>query len=233
MTEEAFFALHRDMPRQGPGAPEDVAWAIGELALAGVVRILDAGCGPGADLATFAALLPEARLEGVDAAAHLVEEARKKVPRAELRVGDMARLEGPHDLIWCAGALYFLGVSEGLRGWRGALVDGGAVAFSEPVLLDTRRETALDFWRDYEAISDLAGILERVAVAGYEVVAHRLIVGEPWARYYAPLSARVAELRPEADAALREVLDRAQREIDLWRAAPEALAYALVLARPV
>ena len=38
---------------------------------------------------------------------------------------------GPFDLIWCAGAVYFEGITECLQAWAPALKPGGAVAFSE------------------------------------------------------------------------------------------------------
>ena len=59
----------------------------------------------------------------------------------------MEHLSGPYDLIWSAGAGYFLGVSRALSAWRGALADGGAVAFSHPCLFtDAPSEAAVAFW---------------------------------------------------------------------------------------
>ncbi len=62
----------------------------------------------------------------------------------------MGVLTGPFDLIWSAGALYFLGVTDGLTGWRAALAPGGAVAFSEPCFFtDTPSDAARAFWDGY------------------------------------------------------------------------------------
>ncbi len=235
---DGFLTLHRNMTRQGPGTPEDVRWALGLLDLPDAPRVLDAACGPGADLVTLAQALPRATIEGIDQLDHLVDEARAATAHfTNVRVGqgDMAHISGFYDLIWCAGALYFLGVTEGLRAWRNALAAGGAVAFSEPVLDADAPRAARDFWADYPAVSDLDGITARVAAAGYEVLAHRRITGTAWASYYAELGGRIAALRPdaEADADLAEALEAASREIALWRQAPGDVAYALILARPV
>ena len=235
---DAFFQIHRDLHREGPGEPADVGWAVQQLALSGPVKVLDAACGPGADTATLAELLPDARIEGVETVPHFVDEACARLarfaPRVTVRQGDMRVVQGPLDLIWCAGALYFLGVTEGLRGWRDVLAPGGAIVFSEPVWLDTPpSDAAMAFWEEYPQITDLDGIIARVTDAGYQVQDHRMIVGEPWQAYYRPIQDRIDRLRAAApDAALKAALDQEQLEIDRWRAAPDDIAYALLIVTP-
>ena len=237
-AEDAFFTVHRDLPREGPGLARDVGWALDRLGVAGAVRVLDAGCGPGADLETLAGMLPEARITGMDQVAHFVTAARDRVARFGARVdarrGDMAAVTGPYDLIWCAGALYFLGVTEGLRQWRGTLAPGGAVAFSEPVLLSPDEPAPVQaFWEEYPGITGLDGVLARVRAAGYAPVDHRLIIGAAWEAYYRPLLARIDRLRAAgADAPLKAALDASAREAVLWQEARDRIAYLLVLARP-
>lgn len=180
MVDDAFLTLHREMTRQGPGTSEDVRWALSQLDLPDAPNVLDAACGPGADLVTLAECLPRARIEGIDQLPHLVEEARTATDRftnVTVSTGDMAQINGFYDLIWCSGALYFLGVTEGLTLWKRALTTDGAVAFSEPVLPADAPQSAKDFWADYPAISDLDGITARVEAAGYVVQDHRLITG--------------------------------------------------------
>lgn len=235
--DDAFFSVHRDLPREGPGLPDDVAWALAASGVTGPVRILDAACGPGADLVTLAEHLPEAEIHGIDAVAHFVAAAQARVhrfgPRVRVTQGDMAKIEGPYDLIWCAGALYFLGLTQGLTLWRSALAQGGAVAFSEPVLLGgPEPQVVSEFWAEYPQITDHAGIVARVRQAGFEVVGHRLISGDAWAAYYNPMQVRVDRLRATGDTRLTAALDEAAREMALWQAAPDRIAYNLVLVRP-
>jgi len=232
---EGFFELHRGLPREGPGRPEDVLWAVEATGLSGAVRVLDAGCGPGADLETLAKALPEAEVEGVDMVAGFAEEAQARVARfggrAYARHGDMAALEGPYDLIWCAGALYFLGVAHGLRLWRDALAPGGWIAFSEPCYpSDDPSGDARAFWRGEAGVSGLDDLRSRVAAAGYVLRGERMIVGAAWQAYYDPLEARADALEAQGRAT-RAVAD-ARREIALWRAAREEIAYALLLVQP-
>jgi trans-aconitate methyltransferase len=235
---DAFFTVHHDLPREGPGEAADVRWALDQLGLSGSVDVLDAACGPGADLVELADALPQARIMGMELVPHFVAAAQARVADYSDRVtaieADMRTLDSTYDLIWCAGALYFLGVTEGLQGWRSALKDGGAVVFSEPVLLGSPPSDAtLAFWAEYPQITDLDGIIARVSAAGYRVQGHRMIVGAPWRSYFTPLQARIDMLRGQSpDAALGAALDENQLEIDRWHAAPDDIAYALLIAVP-
>lgn len=236
---ELFFTVHRDLPREGPGEPADVHWAIQNSGLSGDIDVLEAACGPGADLVTLAEALPEARITGIDKHAHFVDAARVAsaayADRVSVRQGDMADPGGPYDFIWCAGALYFLGVTEGLSAWRSALKPGGAIAFSEPVLPDgPNPPEALAFWaEDYPQITDLRGIENRVKAAGYRIDAKRFVIGKPWENYYGPMKQRLAMLRAgKPSAELLSVLDIHDREIAQWEAARDHIAYALLLVRP-
>lgn len=236
MTEQEVLArIYSGLDREGPGEPADVTWAIERLGLQQARSVCDAGCGSGADSMTLAEALPEAQITAIEQLPHLAEEARARctgLANVAVRQGDMAQIDGSHDLIWCAGALYFLGVTEGLSAWRNALAPGGAVAFSEPVLLGPPDETVAAFWEEYPAITQLEGISDRVVAAGYHVLDHRLIVGAAWEKFYTPLAAQVASLRTETDPALRAAVAASEREIALWRAAPDRIAYALMLVRP-
>ncbi|NKB27468.1 MAG: methyltransferase domain-containing protein [Rhodobacteraceae bacterium] len=235
MTLSPFFQLHSDLPREGPGTADDVRWAlsvVGPLA-----RVCDAACGPGADTVVLAEALPEAQIDAVDGQLHFVAEARRRCTgigdRVRVWQGDMADLTGPYDLIWCAGALYFLGVAKGLQRWRGALAPGGYFAFSEPVWVNGNSpQAALEFWGQYPDISDRAGIRARIAEAGYRVLGTRRVIGQGWADYFDPLEARIAALRQSAGTDLTAVLDAEAADIANWRAAPDHIAYDLFVVTP-
>ncbi|MGL4311597.1 MAG: class I SAM-dependent methyltransferase [Paracoccaceae bacterium] len=236
--EEAFFTVHRDLYREGPGTAADVHWALSVAGIGGAARVCDAACGPGADTVTLAEALPHARIDAVEMHEHFVQAAGARLagfgPRVQVRQGDMTAISGPYDLIWCAGALYFPGVTEGLRQWRAALAPSGRVAFSEPVLLsDAPSDIARAFWEQYPAITGLDGIVARVKAAGFRTIAHRIIVGAAWAEYFGPMRARIAALRQQApEPALAEALDENAKEIAQWEAAPDEIAYALLVVEP-
>ena len=235
--DPSFFTLHRDLPREGPGLAEDVHWALYAAATPEDARIADLACGPGADTRTLAKARPGARIEAIDRVPHFVQEACARVvpygARVTVRQGDMAEVTGPYDLIWCAGGIYFLGVTEGLRLWRGALAPEGRVAFSEPCLPPRPSEAARAFWAaEYPSVTGIEGIRDRVAAAGYRVLGERMVIGAAFGSYYEPMARRVADLRSGADAGLVAVLDAAEAEIARWRAAPDDIAYALLVVAP-
>lgn len=228
-----FLQLHSGLMREGPGTVEDVHWALQVARTPLRAQMCDAGCGPGADAVTLAAARPAGTVHAIDQLRHFVMFARARLSQFGSRVtveqGDMARLSGPYDLIWSAGAAYFLGVTEALNIWGKALAPGGRIAFSEPCLLGKPSAEVAEFWAEYPEITDYNGIVVRVRKAGCRVLDHRMVIGAGWENYYRPLQARIDLLRPTAVPELAVVLDEAQREIDLWRAIPDQIAYALLV----
>ncbi len=233
---DAFFLLHQGLDREGPGEPADVAWVADVLDLPRDARICDAGCGPGADVEALLAAAPEGHVTAVDSHKPFIDELWMRIgpdDRVTAYAGNMAKLKGPFDLIWSAGALYFLGVEKGLNAWRPCLSKTGAVAFSEPCFFTaTPSEASRAFWEDYAQTSDAAGIDARVQAAGYETIATRRLSDAAWQAYYGPLEDRIAQLRPAADDAMRAVLEAAQTEIDTWRKVKDETGYLLSVVRP-
>ncbi len=229
--EEAFWAVHQGLPREGPGEPADVAWAAGVAGLAPDARICDAGCGPGADFEALLAAAPEGDVTGVEQHADFVEAAAaRRLDRVVVRQGDAADITGPYDFIWAAGSLYFLGVSEGLRQWRDALAPGGAVAFSELCwLVEDPPEEARTHWQRYPRMTGQAGLEARIREAGYRTLGTRVLSDAAWEAYFGPMERRIAELRETASS---PVWDEEEREIALWRRHRRAFGYILSVVRP-
>lgn len=235
MTRSPFFQLHSDLPREGPGDRASLDWALDVAQIKSDARILDAACGPGADISGLLAHAPRGHVTALDRQSHFIDQVRAAHgddPRVTPVVGDMgAPPGGPYDLIWCAGALYFLGVEAGLTAWRGALSPGGIVAFSEPAYFtDTPLDGARVFWGGHPTQTQPA-IRAGVAAAGYQVLATAPLSDAGWEAYYTPMDARIAQLRATADPALTDVLDEAMREAALWRTHRAETGYLMVVAR--
>lgn len=234
MTDwDAFFEIHDGLDRQGPGLPEDVAWALECAGVREGARIFDAGCGAGADIPALLAH-SGARVTAVDTHPTFIDIVRNRFPdRVEARVQSMAEPDGPFDFIWCAGALYFLGITEGLKVFRSKLAPGAAVAFSEPVwLVEDPPAPVQAYWEEYPGLTDMAGLEARVAAADYRIEGTRLLSREAWTAYYDPMSERVAELRAGARPALAQQLDVAEAETRVWRDFGDTYTYALLVVRP-
>ncbi|NNE54320.1 MAG: class I SAM-dependent methyltransferase [Sulfitobacter sp.] len=233
----AFFQLHRDLPREGPGEPADIEWAAGVADTRRDAQMADVGCGPGADIGSLLSVAPEGHVTALDKTPHFVEAARQRFAddgRVTILRADMARIMNQYDMIWCAGAVYFLGVTEALSGWRKSILPGGVVAFSEACwFTDTPPDRAETFFAaENPTMTDEAGVLDKVRAAGYEVLGKRRLQDAAWEAYFTPIEARIATLRERADGALTEVLDDAEEEIAVWRNHREAFGYLLTVARP-
>ncbi len=234
---EAFFKLHRDLPREGPGAPEDVAWAASLLDLPSRARIADVACGPGGDIAALLAQADNPHVTAVDATEHFVEAARETWrgdDRVTVLKADMKVIANPYDLIWCAGAVYFMGVGAALTAWRKSLLPNGAIAFSEACwFTDAPSERPKSMWsREYPQMSNEAGITQKIQDAEYVVLGQRRLPDTAWEAYFGPLDQRIAALRPNADDALNTVLDAAEEEAACWRAHRDEYGYLLSVVRP-
>ena len=235
--EEAFFIVHRDLPREGPGSDEDVLWATGLAGIARDARLLDAGCGPGADIPALRASAPDGHVVAVDAHAPFVEQARALVvndPQVTLVAGDMAAVGGPFDFIWCAGALYFLGIEPGLETLREKLAPGGAIAFSHLTYLvpDPAAELRTALEAELPDIGGPDALAARIRAAGFEVLGQRILPHASWQAYYGPMRARIATLRPAADAALTVALDECEAEAALYDRLGDQYGYTLSVVRP-
>jgi len=233
---EAFFTLHRDLPREGPGEAADVAWAAERAQLPASAHIADVACGPGADIGALLEAAPEGEVTALDKQAHFIAAARAQWgddPRTTILRADMAAIANPYDMIWCAGAVYFLGIEKALKTWRKSLRAGGVIAFTEPCWFTaTPSERSKGFWADYPSITDANGIAARVAEAGYETLGVRKISDAAWENYFTPLDARIAALLPDAEGALKTVLIEAREEADCWRAHRDEFGYLLSVVRP-
>ncbi len=246
MNRKAFFTLHRDLPREGPGERGDVAWAAELAGLKPDARICDAACGPGADIPALLFAAPEANVTGFDlhqpfvddAAARFARDPRVTLTRARLLETDKDDLPdpvdlGPFDLIWCAGAVYFQGIGPCLSRWRDALATGGHIAFSDAAYFtDAPSPEVAALFAEYPGMTDEAGVAAQIAEAGYEMVGTRRLSGAAWEGYFGPMERRIAELRPGADAALLAVLDEADEEARIWRQHKDEFGYLLNVVRP-
>lgn len=245
MDMEAFFTLHCDIPREGPGSDEATAEAIRRLPpLPSGPRILDLGCGPGRQTLVLARHF-QVPIVAVDFHAPYLDSLRRSAEAeglsdlVETRLGRMEELEEPPgsvDLIWIEGAIYIVGFAEALRLWHSLLRDNGLLVASEATwLTDDPLPEAQAFWHEaYPAMTTVEGNIRTAAECGYEVLDHFTLPQSAWwDEYYTPLSERAARLRPEAGAnpALAYVLDDLEREIAMCDRYGDAVGYVFYLMR--
>ena len=106
--------------------------------------------------------------------------------------------DGSFDLIWCEGAIYNVGVAEGLRDWRRLLPRGGHVALTEVCWRKPNPPPeCAAFWdEEYPAIQDTAALLQTIDACGYRTAGHfPLPASAWWDDYYRPLQENLTAFR--------------------------------------
>jgi ubiquinone/menaquinone biosynthesis C-methylase UbiE len=123
---------------RNPGYHEHLRLSARRLGITGYgagMRILDAGCGTGASTAALLTVAPRAEITGIDAAAAMLDEARRKdwppgVRFVHSRVEDLADagVHGPFDVVFAAYLFRNLADPDGqLRALLDLLRPGGTL----------------------------------------------------------------------------------------------------------
>lgn len=249
MNMDAFFKLHCDMPREGPGSDDATREALARLRTrwtppspAGArPSVMDVGCGPGQQTLVLARelglpvlavdfyevylerLCERARAAGLD---RLITPLRAGMEALDLPTGGL-------DLIWAEGSIYIIGFASGLSLWRPMLREGGFVAASELTwLTDDPPAEVRAFWEEgYPPMTNVEGNIRNAASVGFEVFDHFVLPQAVWwDEYLTPLSARADRLRAEtADCDLLEVIAEQDRETDMVRRFGEHFGYVFYL----
>ncbi|WP_246574599.1 bifunctional class I SAM-dependent methyltransferase/N-acetyltransferase [Streptomyces genisteinicus] len=223
---DAFFALHRGLPRQGPGSDATTRRL---LAAAGPLparpRVLDLGCGPGRSALLLAAE-EGARVTAVDLHQPFLDELRRAADARGLGDAvrtvraDMAELpfpDGSFDLVWAEGSAYLIGLDTALASWRRLLAPGGSLVVTEcEWTTGAPSDAAREFWEP-AALRTTARNCAAVSAAGWTVrLVHRLPEGD-WEEYYGPLAAR-ADAADTALPGMAEAVAAARAEIAVRQA---------------
>ena len=226
-----FFKIHSGLPREGPGDSASTHRAyrrIGELPAS--ARILDVGCGPGAQTIDLAKVTPS-RIVALDNHRPYLEQLDARVRRAGLsrRVRSvqasmftMPFRNEAFDVVWAEGAIYVLGFERALKEWRALLRPGGYLAATHLswLVTDVPSEPR-EFWeRNYPAIRHVDENVAACREHGFDLV-DRFTLPESawWSDYYAPMEGRLVALRDEyaRDDAALAVIEESREQIELYR----------------
>lgn len=239
--DAVFWELHACLEREGPGSEADTLRALASTGLSGKLRALDVASGPGAASRALLAALPEAEVTALDLHAPFLIDAAGRVAaegrsdRFRIVQGDMREppfRPGSFDLIWCEGAAYIQGVRAALDGWRPLLRPGGRVAFSEAVwLTDRPHPAARACWAEYLEMTDLVGVRDWIADAGWRLIDDFVLMDGAWEVYYGPLGRRLAALEALRGAD-HPTLAAAREEIAVRRDHAADYGYAFFVAAP-
>ncbi|WP_298817945.1 cyclopropane-fatty-acyl-phospholipid synthase family protein [uncultured Chloroflexus sp.] len=246
LNHNIFWQVHRDLPREAPGSDDSTLRALSMLpALPASARILDIGCGPGAQTVALARatsghiIAVDTHQPFLDELVHRADQAgvADRIHPLQASMFDLD-FDHPFDLIWSEGAIYIIGFERGLREWRRLLKPGGLIAVTEISWLKPNLpEAARAFWDEaYPGMASVEANLTRLAAAGYRSLGHfTLPERDWWDNYYHPMAARIELLRqayrenPEAQAAL----DSECAEIEVYRQYSDWYGYVFYLGQVV
>lgn len=243
-AEQIFFEVFVPLPRQGPG---NLACAARTLALcAGLPaspRVLDLGCGSGAQTLHLASLT-NGTIAAVDRHVPLLDRLRATVDekglaaRVEARVGDISALDLPpesFDLVWSEGALYNLGLATALPMCAGLLRPGGYLAFTEAVWRTTDAPPEVrEAFADYAAMGHVEDVFPLIKECGLSLVGHFDLPDEAWwDDFYAPMERQIEQLRVKYadDAEALAALDQVAKEPAMHRRSGHHYGYTFFVAR--
>lgn len=243
---DVFFEVQSDLPRQGPGDSDSTCRA---LALCNPLpmnpRVLDIGCGPGAQTLVLAERLKDASITAIDVHQPYLEELETRAAVAgvsdrvtveNLSMEEMGFAPETFDLIWAEGSAFSMGFAKAVMAWRPLLKKQGFLAVTELVwLTEDKPFEAADFFKhEYPAMIDGAGVVESIRVAGYELVdTFTLPDSAWWDAYYTPLLARLPALESKyaGDGASLSVIAAARREVEVRRRFASSYGYEFFVAR--
>ena len=183
-----FMKLYGTLPRAGPGGSEFTRRAFDMIVgLPSNPRILDIGCGPGAQTLELAKLT-EGRITAIDLMSEMIERMNSAVnengleDRVDVLQLDMNEMDFPKeefDLVWSEAAIYNMGFRNGLEKVRPLVKEGGFVAVSEAVWLKPNPpEEVLGFWEEYPEIASVEEKLKVIEDLKYENLGHFILPPE-------------------------------------------------------
>lgn len=188
----------KGLNRQGPGSDEQTVKALSFIPdLQAITRIVDFGCGTGAQTRVLAANT-RAQIVANDIFPEMIAGLNKRmaqngfenrVSTVQASMTELAFETESVDLIWAEGSIYNIGFEKGFRQWKRFIKPGGYIAVSECCWLSAARPTQTDYFlENFPEIAQVSAKLGIIEKLGYKPIAHFILPENCWTEhYYAPM----------------------------------------------
>jgi ubiquinone/menaquinone biosynthesis C-methylase UbiE len=225
-----FYEVFENIPRQGPGTNPSTRKAFDLIKndLPAKPEILDIGCGKGVQTLELASL-SSGNITAIDRHQNfldvLINEAEKSGYKSRIHVqnADMTKMsfKQSFDLIWSEGAIFIVGIKEGLKQWKKFLKPGGFLVLTDLFWLSNDRPQKLTKWLEEECLYVLT-VSEAIHEAesnGYSCVNHFTLPLEGWTtEYLVPQQKLILQLRKKyaGNKEANDIFDRLDYEREMF-----------------
>lgn len=206
------------------------------------LKVLDIGCGNGAQTLELAKRINGSIL-AVDNHQPYLDELQQRAEsfglaeRIQPHLGDMRTLDwaaGSFDLIWSEGALYAIGLREGLLACHRLLVPDGLVGITDIAWLrpNPPQECKQFFVSECPFMTNVDALLDIIADCGFKLLDYFVLQESAWwLDYYGPLEERLKLFRTQSatDPERMGMIESVQTEIELYRQYSDYYGYVFCL----
>ena len=234
MNNNILSELHRDLVLERPGRLDYTQTAFEVLPNLDKPNILDIGCGNGEPTLELARL-SNGNIIGIDIDQRALDQLEKKVieqnlsDRIKIVNMSMFNLDFPSetfDIIWSEGAIFQIGFEKGLKEWRRFIKPDGFLVIHEMCWLEPDPPQEIrEYWQKmYSGITTIQKNLDMIPACGYSILDYFPLPEDAWGKlYFDPLEERINTFREKYknDSKVQSILDKEQREVDLYRNYPK------------
>jgi ubiquinone/menaquinone biosynthesis C-methylase UbiE len=211
MINKYFFEVFENIPRQGPGSVKETHKAYSYLTnLPATPKILDVGCGKGIQTVELARL-SKGQIVALDNHPALLKGLEQNLKTAGIKdncilikgdMFDMPFSEKEFDVIWSEGAIFIMGVEEGISRWKKFIKTNGYLVFTECCWIkDNPPSELIAFWNEeYPGMNTIDKNISIAEQNGFTAVHHFTLPVYTWkAEFYDFIEKKVEELNVKYD----------------------------------